>query len=273
MENEEEELKFQNELEKLKMKAEFGAFFMEGESGIPPEIEAKWLENVRKFEEEHENTSARKIGDILGNPTFIPLAELSPENIEAELEKILDRLGEQGIELDHDEDVPMAELYRFVTEELMDHETEVYDMPGWQTHIIYEEFYPNHEKDILRHCDSFSHSLFSQKADALKYELDREMAFASGAVLTSEEFIERAKKWFDSYDHFTLNRLMYMKPEYDLNQDLGHVHTFVDYDAYLEDGSFVHFEGPGIFYMHLEFDYWNICGMDFPGFKEWALNS
>ena len=152
----------------------------------------------------------------------------------------------------------------------MDHETEVYDLPGWQTHLIYEEFYPNHEKDIIRHCESFCKSLFGQSAEYLDHELDNEMAFASGAVLTSKEFVERAISWFEAYDSFTVNRLLFMKPEYDLAQDLGHVHTYIDYDANMEDGTTIHFEGPGIFYMHLMYGYWSICGMDFPGFKEWA---
>jgi len=271
MENEEtEKLKFQNELEKLKMKAEFGANFSDGDSELPPEIEAEWLESVRKFEENFEKSNQKKIGELLGSPVFTPVTEIAPENIEGELEKILDMLGEKGIKLDHDEDVPVAELYRFITEELMDHETDVYDMPGWQTHIIYEEFYPNHEKDIFRHCENFCESLFKQKAEALQYELDSELVFSSGAVLIRDEFIEKAKSWFEAYDSFTVNRLLYKKPEYNLEQCMGHVHLFLDYDANLEDGSSSHFEGPGIFYLHYIHDYWMICGMDFPGFKEWA---
>ena len=150
MENAEDEaLKFENELEKLKMKAELGASFFEGNADLPPEIEAQWLKNVRAYEENYENMKPQKIRDVLGDPTLIPVSEISDENIEAELERMKELMGSKGIILDHDKEVPMKELYRFIVDEMMDHETDMFDMPGWQTHIIYEEFYPNHEKDIL----------------------------------------------------------------------------------------------------------------------------
>ena len=144
-------------------------------------------------------------------------------------------------------------------------------MPGMVCHFIYEEFYPNHEKDIIRFCESFCRNLFGKSDEYLDVELDHELVFANGVVMNNKQFVDKAKLWFDAFESFTLSQLRFMKPEFSLEQGMGHVNTWFDYDAKLEDGSSINFSGPGIFYMHFIYGFWYICGMDFPGFKEWAF--
>jgi len=270
MEN--DDLKFNNELEKLKQQAEFGAKFFEGNSKIPPELEAEWLKHVRSFEESYPDAPQKTVGEIIGNPVFTPVSQVDPSQIDEELDKIFEILGGHNIALDYDDDVASSEIYRFITEELVNHEMDFMDMPEMITHFIYEEFHPNHEKDIVRHCESFCHQLFEKRDEYLDMELDHEMVFGNGTVMNKKQFVEKAKLWFDAYESFTVNNIGFMKPEFNLEQQLGHVHTWLDYDAKLENGSSINFSGPGIFYMHLMYgEYWGICGMDFPGFKEWAF--
>jgi len=38
-------------------------------------------------------------------------------------------------------------IYKFITEELFDHEMDDIMLPGFVHHFIYEEFHPNHEYD------------------------------------------------------------------------------------------------------------------------------
>jgi hypothetical protein len=273
-ENDPENPEFDNEIEKLKLQAEFGAkFFIPDGSDIPPEIEAEWLKNVREFEkayQEHPPVS-KKIREILENIKMIPVSEIDPALIEAELAKIFGLLEEKNIVLDHEDDVPVEELYRFVAEELMDKEIELIDLPGgFATHLIYEEYHPNHEKDIMRSIDKFSHTLFEKKAENMPYELDNELVFSSGEIMTSKEFIEKATAWFDSIGSITVNRMGFMKPEFNLEQQMGHVHFFVDYDVMNLDGTFQNYSGPGIFYVHFMFGGWFVCGMSYPGFSEWS---
>jgi hypothetical protein len=267
---ENEELGFRNELEKLKLQGEFGAKFFSGNTDLPPEIEAEWLKNVRAFEEVYQDTPDRKLRDIIGNPAFMPIAELMPDQLEAELKKLTDLLAENHIAIDHDDEVPLGEIYRFITEDLMDHEMQVFGLPGMVTHIIYEEFYPNHLKDIIRRCEDFCRMLF-EKSEYLENELDHELVFATGEIMSSKELVEKANDWFDTYPSFTVNKLGFMKPEFTLEQGMGHVHFFIDYDTHTEGGNKLNFTGPGIFYVHYIYGSWFICGMDFPGFKEWAF--
>ncbi len=269
-----DELKFENELEKLKQQGEFGGKFFEGTADIPPELEAEWLKHVRAYEESYQNAPQKTVAEIIGNPVFTPVTEIDPELIDIELEKIFELLAANHIALDYDDDVSAAEIYRFITEELINHEIDVMDIPGMVNHFIYEEFHPNHAKDIVQHCDSFCHQLFDKRDEYLDHELDDEMAFPNNVIMSKKQFVEKAKLWFDAYKKFSVNQIGFMKPEFDLEQQLGHVNTWFDYDAILEDDSIINFSGPGIFYMHLVYgEYWCIYGMDFPGFKEWAFNS
>ncbi len=269
---ENDDLKFENELEKLKQQGEFGGKFFEGNADIPPELEAEWLKNVRAYEESYQNAPKKKVGEIIGNPVFTPVSEIDPALIEVELEKIFELLAANNIALDYNDDVPASEIYRFVTEELINHEMDVMDIPGMVNHFIYEEFYPNHAKDIFRQCDSFLIQLFDKKDENLDMKLDRGLVFANGTIMDETEFIEKAKRWFDSYECFRVNKLAYMAPVFDLEQEMGHIDAWFDYDCVLQDGSFTNFSGPGIVYVHYIYGSWLICGMDFPGFKEWALN-
>jgi len=276
---ENDELSFENELERLKIQGEFGATFFTASEGLPPEIEAEWLKNVRAFEENYAKTPIQTMRETLGNPVLTPLEQISPENVEGELEKLLGLLGTHNIAIDHDDDVPPQEIYRFLMEDLMDKELDAFGsfgmgmpgVPGMVTHLIYEEYYPNHYKDIIRHCESFAERLFDRKEEYLDSELDDGLVFSTGQIMSKEEFVEKAKAWFANHISFTLTDLRFMKPEFSLEQQMGHVHTWLEYDAMGLDGSITNFKGPGIFYMHYLFDYWHICGMDFPGFKEWAL--
>src|ERR1700722_17845561 len=117
MEQDDDALKFENELEKLKLQGEFGANFFGGSGNIPPEMEAQWLKNVRAFEESYNNAPEKTIAEIIGNPDLTPVSEIREENIGAELDNLCRLLAKHNIVIDHDEDVPAREIYRFITEE------------------------------------------------------------------------------------------------------------------------------------------------------------
>ncbi|RYD70282.1 MAG: hypothetical protein EOP53_25700, partial [Sphingobacteriales bacterium] len=59
--NEEENLRIENELLRLKMSAQFGdAFKMESMHDVPPEIENKFLQNIMEFEEQFNSAGSTK---------------------------------------------------------------------------------------------------------------------------------------------------------------------------------------------------------------------
>ncbi len=56
----EEEIRFDNEVKKLKLKAEYGAYFGEGESSLPAEVESQWLDYINDFENFVKSTVQKK---------------------------------------------------------------------------------------------------------------------------------------------------------------------------------------------------------------------
>ena len=135
-----ENLRIENELLKLKMQAEYEATF--GVSpDLPPEIEHAFLQNVLEFEKSWQEARKVKVYDLLGRPAFRPAATLSQSEIRKELKRIIDVMSEKNIVFDTIENYDPLLIYRFITEELFNHETEDLNLPGWTKNFIYEEFH------------------------------------------------------------------------------------------------------------------------------------
>src|ERR1017187_4045975 len=88
----EENLRMENELLRLKLKAELGAESHSAED-LDPGIENEFLKNVMAFEQNWANAKPAKVYDLLGKPDFKKVGDLNDEKIEEELEKITDLLS------------------------------------------------------------------------------------------------------------------------------------------------------------------------------------
>lgn len=144
-----DELKFDNELKKLKLRAENGAVFFDGDlAGLPPEVEAKFLDNIMAFEKASTETDLKSVREVLDFPKLKPLEDLDDESVSAELEILLDMLMDHRMSFDTLYPVDDKEVYRFITEELMDEMVQVLDVDGFFFNLIYEDFYPNPEEDV-----------------------------------------------------------------------------------------------------------------------------
>ena len=73
---EQEQLRLENELMKLKMQAEFGAVFGETNAELPPEMERVFLQNIIAVEEHYQNRKTIKVYDLIGRPAFQPADSL-----------------------------------------------------------------------------------------------------------------------------------------------------------------------------------------------------
>lgn len=87
-----------------------------------------------------------KLRVSLGNPTFRPLAEIPADKLGEEVERILDFLAENAIEVDLQGASP-AEAYRYLTTEMMDQEIEDPRAPGWTSVFAYWMLHPTLEDD------------------------------------------------------------------------------------------------------------------------------
>ena len=140
----EEDLRMENELLKLKMQAERGGVFVGGED-IPPEIENDWLQNILRFEEEWEKRKTIKVYDFIGSPAFKRAHSISDNEVKTELQRLNDLMAYHNVFLNVLGKYEPTVIYKFLTEELFEHEMDDIRIPGWNQNFIYEEFYPNRE--------------------------------------------------------------------------------------------------------------------------------
>jgi hypothetical protein len=266
----EENLRMENELLKLKIQAQFGGFSSEG-GNLPPEIENEFLKNVLAFEENHGKEEPKKMIEVLGNPSFKRQGELDDKSVKKEfkrLEKLL-KINSIAVEFMRERDDRFK--YTFITEELFNHHGGT-GFPGMTMHYIYEEFHPDHEMEIKRRTDDFIRHWFEREFNEYSLELDREFVLPNRKILSREDTIKKMQTVFDCFTEFKNEQIAIREVKFELYDEsesgMGHSEGAVRYDAVMESGEVVHFEGPFKLYMCYRFGGWAICYFVFPGF-EW----
>ncbi len=154
-----------NELNKKKQKEleeKFGMKSYTAEETAPPEIMNQFLNNIENYENAYKNAERKKVIEILEYPVFIPLEKLNPNNLENELEKVLDIYNSHNIDVDiiEKDEVSDEEFYKFLTEELTEHETDYCGIEGMITCFTYEDFHPSDKFDAKSDLEFFIYDLF-----------------------------------------------------------------------------------------------------------------
>ena len=183
-----EEIKFEHELNKLRLSAEHGLPFLdEKKEEIQSETEEEFLERMREFEDAMENPDEKKIAELLGYPNFPKADALSDAEISAALELAINALANKSIVLDVIYPTPDREIYRFITEELLKKESGMAGAGGMTTHFIYEEFYPNHTEDINEVVTQILHFICNGYKGSLPWRIDNKVLLY-GEIVPQEEF-------------------------------------------------------------------------------------
>lgn len=148
----------QNKKIKKELKEKYGMLGSGGSDDTPPEVMNNFLNYVQQFEEQWEKAESKKLREILGNPIFRKIEEIEPGKIEDEIDIVLDKYAEKNYYVDviEKDDVSPEEFYNFLTQELMEHETDFINVPGMNTNFIYEEFHPNQKLNI-KNCVEYFH--------------------------------------------------------------------------------------------------------------------
>jgi len=149
-----------NSAKRDELKDRFGMCFHRVSEDIPADVEADFLSYVEEYERQWESAGMTTVRDFLDNPDVKLPADLSPDELEAELERLLDLMYERGVRLDFMYDVPTEEAYRFIVEEFFDHEIENIDIDGMMHGFIYEEFHPNLRRDAEVMAEEVINGLF-----------------------------------------------------------------------------------------------------------------
>jgi len=264
----EENLRMENELLRLKLQAELGAKPYTS-SQIDPEIENEFLKNILAFEQNWANAKPAKVYDLLGRPEFKKTDDLDDIEIEDELERINELLSEKNMEVYFGDDYDSRLQYRFITEELFDHETTITPMKGMTTHFDYEEFHPNHKKDIENRAMEFISEWFKRSFDDKSWELADQFILPDRKILSKAEVVAQLKRIFDAYTVFKdeKHKIIDIGFQIDEHTGVGHAEGGVKYEAVLESGETVRLGGPFKLYMTLEGGWWSIFHIVFPGFE------
>ena len=268
-----ENLRIENEILRIKLRAQYGdSFYMETNEGMPPEIENQFLKSMMAFEEEYANTEYTTVYERIGKPIMSRIEELTDIEIKNALKKINLLLQKNDITLHiNDGPYPDALIYRFITEELFDQKVEKKPVAGMDVNFIYEEFYPNHKADILKRTHTFLLHWFKRDFNEYCTELSWHCTTTEGLHLTREDIIQKMKIFFEAFDKFKNNDYTISNTDFDLLDDnqrgMGFAEGMLKYDAVLENGEFLHYEGPFKLYMQMDDKWWSIFYFVVPGFK------
>jgi hypothetical protein len=159
-----------NDAKRRELEERYGGCFEPEESALPPDVEAEWLESIEEFERLFHDAGAITVRTYIGNPPIRPL-ELIPEvNLRRELHRLMVLLEQHGIVVHFCAPVPDDEAYRFLTEELLDVETDDIHVAGLIQNYVYEEFHPN---DVLDASFSAEVLLRESSSTSLDHLSDR----------------------------------------------------------------------------------------------------
>ncbi len=261
--NPEDELKAENELLKLKLELEHGMKQSET-SLLTPEAENQWLNRMYEFEQQYKDSQRVKVYDAIGRPDFRKLDDLPGEEIPKALEELLSLMGRKGIALDCCCEYEDAVIYKFITEELFEHEMDDISIEGMVYHFIYEEFHPNHEYDLRRYATEFVESLLHRKwnSEFDVFQLDDIITF-KGKDYNSDE-ISAITLAFQENRTFHIDKLEIKQVIFDVEQGAGEVQGQLAYHAHSSQSSLFH-QGPIEICFEYESGYWYINGFHLPG--------
>ena len=189
-----EELRFENELKKLKLNAERGMqFFSEDQKKLSPSVESRWLDNIKLFEEAADKKEVKKVKFLLGNPILPSVNTLSDTDLSKALDEVYSLMNRNNISLNVLYEVSERVLYQFITEELFDYEMAVINVPGMVSCFTYEEFHPNDEEDLKDHTIDFIKILMKQSFEFMDGMLSSKV-MNNNEYLPSKEFIKRTSE-------------------------------------------------------------------------------
>lgn len=193
-----------NEKKKEDLREQYGMLFEGHSEKMSRQAEGEWLDYITEFERQFENAKQISVRERIGNPQVKPLAQIADADLAAELDHILELLGEHNIAIDFLHEQGDREMYRFITEELLDEMTDDIRIPGMISHFIYEEFHPNDEDDITEAVDEFLYALFTEELkdpeSMFYYRVSQENIHdANGTSLNVKDFKELVSDFYEAY--------------------------------------------------------------------------
>lgn len=163
---------------------------------ISPELENEFLDHVLEFERQFEENKRITVRERIGNPPIIPLDEVPPERMTEYVDALLELMEAHGIVVDLLGDFYAGEVYRLVTEELLDEEMDDIRIPGMHTHFDFS----TPEYDAHMWLDFFVRDVFAQERKYAFIGLDDQPLFdADGEPLTAAQFWQKIEAIWEKW--------------------------------------------------------------------------
>lgn len=263
-----ENLQLENELLKLKLRAETGSE-PNFTGKIPLEIQNTFLKNIIAFENKLSKASLKSVFEVLNKPVFPLASDLNDHEIEITLGNLIKLMNQKQLALVFLGKYDARTKYKFITEELFKEEVLDSLNEGMICHFLYEEFHPNHTLEIERITHLFISDWMNQNINQNHPYLAETNTSPTGKILRKDEIASKINKLFDSFSvfktyHYSINDIKF---ELSKKTGMGHTEGYLKYVAVLNDNEEIVFEGPFKLYFNLEFDCWSIYYFVFPGFK------
>jgi len=262
----EEKLIAENDLLKMKLTAEFG--MQDQCSSLDSETENEWLKYIYHFEKEYSEVKRIKIYDFIGKPEFKKYEDLKKEEIEKELERLFEVMHENNISLDFICEYEDEVIYRFVTEELFEMETDDFRIKGMFHCFLYEEFYPNHDYDIKKLAEEFFEGFFERdwQTEFAKFQFDDYVAY-NHVKIPLEDFTNILQAFRESNIPLSLISNNITEFSYSLETKTGAIIGEINYAARFGQTDEEILSGDYNIRCKYNDFYWEIYEISFPGFN------
>lgn len=261
-----ENIEMENQFLKMKLMAETGARFMEGDGQLPPEMLNEWLKNIAEFEENFATAEEKPLREWLDNPVFLAADDLDDATFNQENERLQKLLADHQIDVGFGRERDDRFQYEFITGELMDHRTTLY--PGMITGFLYEEFHPDHELDIIEKTHEFLNAFFDCTLSGNPFLFSDAFIQPDGKILSLEELDSEIKDFYHLVDGFENVSFQIEKTDFTLRNEMrneretevgeGYSEGEVKYEIVLRNGERKQIHGPFKIYFMMDVSYLSI---------------
>ncbi len=191
------------------MKRNTGGRFTPATPIFPPELEADWLRSIEEFEQQFAAAKQTTVRRFIGSPPVVPLAQIPPSELKRALGALVALLESHNVVVHFGRAVSDGEAYRFLTEELLDHEMDDIHIEGLTQNFLYEEFHPDDRHEAAVAAEFFLRGLFAGDAALLADDIAAEGTLGAGGRPVDREAVMRKAEEFRrgvaTYLDFTVN--------------------------------------------------------------------
>jgi hypothetical protein len=208
-----------NEQKKRELEQRYGAQFSWSSNNLPPEAEGEWLDYISEFERQYAANGQISVREFVGNPEVRPLTAIPPEEIADAADALLDLLQQNNIVIEFDREVSNAEVYRFITEELLNEKMDNIRIDQMMHTFVYDEFHPDEATHVRHTAEMFLNALFFRDRHIIWRMLSRkQVTTGTGGSISAEEFMRLLEGFYKNVPSFASHMLEIIACELDTPQ-------------------------------------------------------